>query len=519
MESLRALLRRYIKSAWRRRWYGVATAWILCGIGWAGIYSLPDQYESTARMYVDADAILTPLLKGLAADNSAVTQLDVLQRTLLSGPNLEKLIAKTDLDLQVNGPGEREAMVKALAKQIQVVPQTRNLFTISYRNPVPKTAYDVVQTLLTIFIEGATGSNRTDMENARRFLEHQIASYEQQLRAAERRRADFRAKYTDMLPAESGGSSSAGLDTARTNARTLSGQLLDAIAKRDALKQELSTTPPLLVVEKGSSGGGGGGGMSSQLQKAEQELAELRLRDTEEHPDVIAMRKRIAEMRAGKYPMGGGGGAPAAGAVTRPDGSKSLPNPVYEQIKIRLIEADSQVVSLQRQSDEANAYKDKLEKVQRDQPGLLAEYANLDRDYNVLRKNYEELLSRLQSANIAQAADTQADKVKLQIVDPPQVSRLPVAPNRPLLVAAVLLAGLGAGIALPIMMSQLDRSFTSVEDLRGIGVPVLGGISMFGAPPRRERVMAAIRFSAAVLLLIATFAGIMAQVLQTSANI
>ncbi len=516
MESLRALLRHYIKSAWRRRWYGVATAWILCGIGWAGVYFLPNQYESTARMYVDADAILTPLLKGLAADNSAVTQLDVLQRTLLSGPNLEKLIAKTDLDLQVNGPGDREAMVKALSKQIQVVPQTRNLFTISYRNPVPKTAYDVVQTLLTIFIEGATGSNRTDMENARRFLEHQISSYEQQLRAAERRRADFRAKYSDMLPAETGGSANAGLDAARTNARTLAGQLLDAIAKRDALKQELSTTPAMLVAEKGAMGGGGGGS-SSQLQKAEQELAELRLRDTDEHPDVIAMRKRIAEMRAGKYPTGGG--APAAGGTARPDGSKSVPNPVYEQIKIRLIEAESQIISLQRQSAEANAYKDKLEKIQRDQPGLLAEYANLDRDYNVLRKNYEELLSRLQSANIAQAADTQADKVKLQIVDPPQVSRLPVAPNRLLLVAAVLLAGLGAGIALPIMMSQLDRSFTSVEDLRSIGVPVLGGISMFGAPPRRERVMAAIRFSAAVLLLIATFAGIMAQILHTSANI
>ena len=113
MESLRALLRHHIKAAWRRRWYGVAIAWIICGIGWAGVYALPNQYESSARMFVDADAILTPLLKGLAADNSAVTQLDVLQRTLLSNPNLEKLIAKTDLDLDVNGPRDREAMVKA----------------------------------------------------------------------------------------------------------------------------------------------------------------------------------------------------------------------------------------------------------------------------------------------------------------------------------------------------------------------------------------------------------------------
>ncbi len=471
-------------------------------------------------MFVDADAVLTPLLHGLAADNSAVTQLDVLQRTLLSGPNLEKLIAKTDLDLSITGPGDREAMVKALANQIKVTPQTRNLFTISYRNPVPKTAYDVVQTLLTIFIESATGSNRTDMENARRFLEHQISSYEQQLRAAERRRADFRAKYADMLPADVGGGSATNLDGARTTARTLAGQLQDVTIRRDALKQELANTPPLVVVEKGGSYPGVGGGRSStpsKLEQANQDLAELRLKYTEEHPDVIALRKRIAEMKSGKLSAGGGGGG--GGGAVGEAGSRSLPNPVYEQIKIRLLEAEGAVSSLQRQSSEADAYRDRLEKIQRDQPGLLAEYANLDRDYNVLRKNYEELLSRLQSANIAQAADTQADKVKLQIVDPPQVSRLPVAPNRPLLMALVLLVGLGAGVALPVMMGQLDRSFSTVEDLRSIGLPVLGAISMLGAPPRRERIMAAIRFSAAVLLLFATFAGIMAQIFQSAVDI
>ncbi len=517
MEAFRLLLRHFIKSAWRRRWHGVAAAWILCAIGWAGIYTLPNQYESSARMFVDADAVLTPLLRGLAAENSALTQLDVLQRTLLSGPNLEKLIGKTDLDLSITGPGDREAMVKQLAAQIKVTPQTRNLFTISYRNPSPKLAYDVVQTLLTIFIESATGTNRTDMENARRFLEHQISSYEQQLRAAERRRADFRSKYAEILPAEGGGGVN-NLDTARGTARTLAGQLQDATMKRDGLKLELTNTPPLVVVERGGNfPGARGANPPSRLEQAVQDLAELQLRFTEQHPDIIAMRKRIADIKAGK--LGNSGGAAPVGAPAPAEGGRSLPNPLYEQVKVRLIDADGAVHSLERQTSEANNYRDRLEKIQRDQPGLVAEYANLDRDYNVLRKNYEELLSRLQSANIAQAADTQADKVKLQIVDPPQVSRLPVAPNRLLLVAVVLIAGLGAGIALPIFMGQLDRSFATIEELRGIGVPVLGAISMLGGPPRRQRIMTAIRFSAAVLLLFATFAGILAQIFQAAVNI
>ena len=65
---------------------------------------IPNQFESSARLYVDADAILTPLLRGIAAESAPTTQLEILQRTLLSRPNLEKLISKTDLDLTVNSP-------------------------------------------------------------------------------------------------------------------------------------------------------------------------------------------------------------------------------------------------------------------------------------------------------------------------------------------------------------------------------------------------------------------------------
>ncbi len=202
MDNLRLLLQQYLRAAWRRRWLGVTVAWLVCGIGWVGVYLIPNQFESSARLFVDADAILTPLLRGIAAESAPTTQLEILQRTLLSRPNIEKLISKTDLDLTISHPSDRERLIQHLSRTIKVSPQTRNLFTITYRDPHPKTAHDVVQTLLTIFIESATGSNRTDMENARRFLEHQIASYEQQLRAAEKRRADFRARYIEILPGD-----------------------------------------------------------------------------------------------------------------------------------------------------------------------------------------------------------------------------------------------------------------------------------------------------------------------------
>ncbi len=520
MESVRTMLLSYLRAAWRRRWTGVIVAWLVCGVGWVGVYLIPNQYESTARLFVDADAVLTPLLRGIAADSAPTTQLEIMQRTLLSRPNMEKLVSKTDLDLTIGGPSDRERLLTRLSAEIRVVPQTRNLFTITYRDRSPKIAHDVVQTLLTIFIESATGSSRADMENARRFLERQIQSYEQQLRAAEKRRADFRGRYIEVLPNETNPNVPA-LEGARSQAQLLEGRLQDALITRDALKQEVEATPPMLVVETGMIGTGPGGAPipRTRVQEAEDQLRMLLLRATEQHPDVIAHRKMIESLK--KQPAGTtAAGEPTGPTVDTSSGPRrTAPNPVYDQLKVKLIEADTAIISLQRQRDEAVRYRDRLEKIQREQPGLIAEYQNMDRDYTVLRRNYEELLSRLQSANIAQAADTQADKVKLQIIDPPEIPRLPVAPNRMLLLTGVLFVGIAVGAGMTILLSQFDSSFSSVDELRALGLPVLGGISVLGLAPLRQRLMTVLRFGAAVAVLVGVYGGLMVHVLRGAALI
>src|ERR1700722_17577978 len=300
MESVRTMLIQYLRAAWRRRWLGVVVAWLVCGVGWVGTYTIPNQFESNARLFVDADAILTPLLRGIAADSAPTTQLEILQRTLLSKPNLEKLISKTDLDLTLNGPSDRERLIQRLSTEIKVTPQTKSLFTIAYRDKSPKLAHDVVQTLLTIFIEAATGSNRADMENARRFLERQIQSYEQQLRAAEKRRADFRVRYMEILPNDLNPNIGA-LEGARTNVQQLSGRLQDAVIQRDSLRQEVENTPPMLVAEGGVyAPGAAGGPPKTKLQDAEENLKGMMLKYTDQHPDVIAQKKLIEFLKTQK---------------------------------------------------------------------------------------------------------------------------------------------------------------------------------------------------------------------------
>ena len=199
MDRIYVLVRQVLASAWRQRWLLVATSWGLCIIGWAGVYAIPETYESNARLYVDTDAVLTPLLRGLAIDNSMASQMEILQKTLLSRPNLQKVIDTTSLNTQVTDPQRRERLLIDLNRDIKVNSEGRNLYTISYRNSNAQLARDVVASLVNIFMERATGTNRADMANAQKFLNQEIATYEKQLRAAEQRRVEFRAKYATML--------------------------------------------------------------------------------------------------------------------------------------------------------------------------------------------------------------------------------------------------------------------------------------------------------------------------------
>jgi polysaccharide chain length determinant protein (PEP-CTERM system associated) len=496
--SVLALAHRYAAAGWRQRWKALIVGWGVCLAGWAGVYAIPNQFESSARIYADADAVLGLLLRGIAIDSSPAGQVEVLQRTLLSKPNLEKVILRTDLDNRVSTVAERDLLVQRLARDIRITPQTRNLFTIDYRDRDPRVAREVVQTALTLFIEAASTTDRQQMESARAFVAQQLSAYEVQLRQAERRRAEFQARYIDLLPSDALGGSSR-LEAARARLQQVQGELQDARMRRDLTQQQLDAIPARVAAPEVRSGGGGGG----RLAEAEQELRELRLRYTEQHPDVVSARNMIASLRS----QGGGGGGSARAPSTGGSAAGPRTNPLYEALKVRLVDVDAQIGSLQRQEQDGRAEVDRLDTIARGEPELQAQFLNLDRDYNVLRRNYEELLARRESIQIAGAARTSSDRVRLEIIDPPSLPSVPVSPNRQLLFTAVLIAGIGAGLIAALAFVQLDQAFYSVHDLRKLGLPVLGGISAMTLP---RRTAATLSFVAGVLALFAMFGAVLA---------
>src|SRR5215831_14508644 len=296
-----------LQSLWRHKWLGVATAWLVCTAGWIGVALIPTKYDSSARVYLNADPLLTPLLKGLAADTDPTRQLDFMQRTLLSRPNLEQLVRLTDLDIGVTTGEQKEELFKRLASDISVAPVTLNLLTLSYRDRDPVAAKNVVQALLTIFAEKTAGSSRADMDSAQRFLDSEMASYRDQLRAAEKRRAELAQQYPDIVSnrppdtSAQGDESLSRLDQARAAVARLKLELADATTKRDALQKELATVPPMLSVDRAPQvivNGGRLAPLDEPLQEVQRNLVCLLSTYTENHPDVKAARQSIAQLQA-----------------------------------------------------------------------------------------------------------------------------------------------------------------------------------------------------------------------------
>jgi hypothetical protein len=116
---------------------------------------------------------------------------------------------------------------------------------------------------------------------------------------------------------------------------------------------------------------------------------------------------------------------------------------------------------------------------------------------------------------IAQAADANADKIKIQVIDPPQVPQNPVAPKRSLMLSVVLAMGVAGGAALAVLLVQFDQSFHTIDELRDLGLPVAGGISLLNVAVTRGRLASAFAFGMAIVLLGGVYLGLLYRLAHT----
>ncbi|MBB3980456.1 polysaccharide chain length determinant protein (PEP-CTERM system associated) [Sphingobium fontiphilum] len=448
---------------WNRRWIALAVAWGVAMLGWLVVALIPNSYESKAKVYVQTQSLLESKIGITPVD--AQQDLDRVRQTLASADNLEKVVRGTDLAQTVSGPRDIAARITTLRENIKVAaqadPSMIEISAVSADSSLSdganaKIAPQIVQKLIDIFQEENLSGDRRETRQSLAFLDQQIAGRAKQLEAADQRRIEFAQRYAGLLPGA--GSIGQRMDAARNELNTIDSQLIQAQSALTAMNGQLAGTPQSLP-------GVGPGGGASALSQAQADLAAMRARGwTSEHPDVIAQQRQVDSLRR----QGGGGGGAVAGT----------PNPAYLSIKSMQAERAATVQALQARRSQIQADLSAMTAKQTDEPGLASEQEKLDRDYEVLKTQYDKLLSDREEIRLRGDVKSETSAVQFRVINPPSVPTAPTAPNRPLLLLGVLFVAIAAGIGVAFAMAHLRGTFATVSRLeRAVGMSVIGAIT------------------------------------------
>ncbi|MBI5451162.1 MAG: chain length-determining protein [Gammaproteobacteria bacterium] len=506
VEGIRQLIDR-AQDFWRYRWLALAIAWLVAIGGWIGVYIIPDQYQASARVYVDSESILRPLLKDIAVQPDVKERLSLMSRTLLSRPNLEKIARAVDFDINTRTDKDMEEVLDELTSKIEIESNVKepNLYLISYSHHQSAKAKQVVQEALNIFMENTLGDTRKESASAQKFLEEQIREYEARLHESENKLLEFKQTNIGLMPDQSGGYYSRlqslrdGLDQSRLELRQAeqeraeySRQLAEAEAK---IKRSQNFTSP-------------------EIRSLDQKIAELKdqldarlLAYTEEHPEVVKLKNTITDLEGQRA-------REEARIVARvrnaPDDAPPPVSDLTQQLRLSLSQADARIASIKVRMDEYNRKVHGMESNVNTLPGVEVELQRLNRDTSVTKEKYEELLNRLESAKLSGVVGDVGDDIKFRVVDPPWVPSNPAFPNRYLLNAVVLLAALAAGIVAALFSAQSSPVIYDAQTLRTVtGLPVYGAVSVIHTAAGKNAMKKGVRrYLLAWLLLLVVYTGI-----------
>jgi len=486
MEAFLTMLRYDVRRMWDRRWIVASIAWGLAILFAGALLIVRDRYEASARVYVDTQTVLKPLMAGLAFQPDIDQQVRMLARTLISRPNVELLYKNPKIGLTPPPAAKYDLAVEKLKDAIKVTPSgTGNLYAITYRDNDPGRAQRLVEALVAIFVESSAETKRRGSIEASQFIEEQIKDYEAKLMQAENRLKDFKLQNFGVTGVANNQDHFSRLASLSDEVAKIKLQLASAEQSRDALKRELAAEDPQLPPESmPSTAKSAPSEIEQRLQAQYRSLDELLRRYTEDHPDVISARRMIASMekqiKEESDPKSGAGRSRARGSAAT--------NPVYQRLRVALAEAEANIASLRSQLAVQQGRLEQVRALANRMPQVEADLSQLNRDYDIVRKNYEQLVARREAASLGVKIDESSQLADFRIVEPPRVAPAPVFPSRKVLGVLSMFAALAISGAIVFGLGRLKPTVDSLTIVHQLSSrPVLGSVSLLLGPEHRTR--------------------------------
>ncbi|MBC2777927.1 XrtA system polysaccharide chain length determinant [Parasphingopyxis marina] len=507
MNGIYEEIRIALHAIWQRRWLALAVAWGVAVLGWLVIALIPNSYESRARIYVQQQSVLSNEI-GIT-EREQRGNIERIRQTLASTSNLEQVVRQTDLAQQASTDAQVRALAVQLRENVTVAAQQNpnnfgepgNTFEISARWGSPGLSQQINQKLIDVFVEANLAGNRAEATQSVEFLDRQISEREARLQEMEAQRSEFESQFNGLLPGV--GTLEQRIAQARSELRSVESDLAAANSSLSAVQAQINATPPTTSIP-GSYAPSAAGPATARLNALQQQLADARSRGwTDQHPDVVALESQIARARPQARGEGGGG---------RSVGGATASNPLYTSLRSMLADRQAQVAALTARRDQLRGGIEAIDRQRETDPGALAQQLQLDRDYQALQTQYNQLVSDRERVRLRGDVATETEGGTFRVVDPPSMPSAPVAPNRPLFLVLVLVAAIAIGIGTAFAQSQLKTTYSTARRLgNGTGLPVLGAISQIVRPAELElRRQNFRRFAGGTVALVGVFVLLMA---------
>lgn len=496
-----------LKRFWRvvvRHRYPVLGIWLLSMIV-AGLvaYGLPNVYASSTMILVEPQKVpedyvratvtanIQERLKTISQQILSRTQIRhaVIQYELEPSPTFLSLVLerlRLDRVPMIRRAAERlglyggddpdantDRLVDRLKDRVEVSVVGRQAFSVTYRGYDPMQVMQVTNAMSGMFISENLRQRESMAEGTTEFLASQLEKAREELEAQEAALQEFKKQHMGSLPGQ-----------LETNLRTLDRLQMD-MQRIDtslaALSQErLFAQGEMLEAERQFSERlaeadgppGGNEQLAQQLVQASERLADLKVRYTDQYPEVIELTRQVEELRARVKAQGDDPDA----VIKTPGG------PVARQFALRLERIKAEVNSLERQrrnvEAEVQALKERVEAT----PGVEQDLQKLQRDHGIMQENYRGLLEKQMDATLAESLERRQKGEQFRVIDPANLPVVPDSPNRILIFLVGLVGGLGAAMGIFIGIELVAPRFHVREDVTEVlGLPVLAVIPKMGA--------------------------------------
>jgi protein tyrosine kinase modulator len=461
-----------------KRWWWILpiTTIFFGGLGTLAAMVLPKRYMSQTMVLVESPTVSAKLVEPVITEDLS-RRLSSMQQQILSNSRLQPVIEKFGLYANDRGKAHMEDLVDRLRSAVKVTPlepmagtQNRQIpgFYINVTFHNGQLAQQICTEITSMFLEQNARDRQTQTKDTSTFIQESLDEAKKKLDDEDAKLAEFKRKNLGMLPEEETTNLSllTGMNTQlESNTQALSRAQQDKTfnesllaSQETALKQRNDGTSPETV--------------DQQLSALQDQLVSLQAKYTPEHPDVLKTQHAIEELKK-RIDAQQKAGVPAATTAK----TNAPEPPQLQQLRARLHQDDQNIVDLTKaQVKIQNDIKTLQGRVQAS-PVVEQQFKDITRDYQTASENYNDLLKKHNTSELANNLESQQESEQFKIFDPPSLPSQPSFPNKLLFAGGGFGGGLALGLGILYLIAAMDKSLHSERDVElGLKLPLLVSI-------------------------------------------